>query len=216
MVTVVCVLKSGGIYDKTWVAKLQRGVAANLSREHRFVCITDMPVDCNSIPLKHGWSGWWSKIEMFRPGIFQGTVLYFDLDTVITGPLDEIAAYPHKFTMVHEYNRPKFFCSTAMAWSGDYSEIYTLFREDPDGIMGMYRRTKDGRIGDQAYIEDTVQHVMGREVVSFRDAMGKNVIASYKVDLARGEPKEDTAAVSFHGRPKPQDIKSGWVAELWQ
>jgi hypothetical protein len=32
--------------------------------------------------------GWWYKMQMFDPDHIAGTVLYFDLDVVITGDLD--------------------------------------------------------------------------------------------------------------------------------
>src|SRR6185437_3375269 len=119
MLTVACVLRSGGLYDAEWVAKLQRGVARHLTLPYRFVCFSDCPVPCERIPLRHDWPGWWSKLEIFSQPI-EGTTLYFDLDTVVVGSLDRIAAYPHRFTMCHEYYRQHLLCSTAMAWSGDY------------------------------------------------------------------------------------------------
>ena len=69
MITILCVLKSGGVYDIEWVRKLRDGVSRNLSQEHRFVCLSDVPVPCRRIPIEHHWPGWWSKIEMFKPGL---------------------------------------------------------------------------------------------------------------------------------------------------
>lgn len=90
--TIACVLRSGGVYDAEWVAKLQRGVARHMTLPHRFVCLSDVDVPCERIPLVTDWPGWWSKIELFRKGLFDGPVLYTDLDSVITGPLDGMFA----------------------------------------------------------------------------------------------------------------------------
>lgn len=215
MITVVCVLRSGGIYDASWVAKLQRGVARNLSLPHRFACLSDVDVGCERFALEQSWRGWWSKIELFRPGLFAGPALYFDLDTVVTGSLDAIAAHPHRFTMAHEFYRPPLLCSTAMAWSGDFSFIHDAFAADADRIMARYDGGRsDGRIGDQAFIEDCLSN-RGMTVDTFRDLFGERSIASYKVHDCQKAPPPDAAAVAFHGFPKPHHLTSGWVADQW-
>ena len=210
-ITVACVLKSGGVYDASWVAKLQRGVARHLSTPHRFVAFSDVPVPCDRIPLRHDWPGWWSKLELFAEP-FDDTVLYFDLDSVPVGSLDAIAAHPHRFTMAHEFYRPHLLCSTAMAWRGDYSHIYDAFAADPVALAYHYDKVlpASGRVGDQAFIEDRTS---GAD--TFRDLFGERSIASYKVHHCQAVPPADAAVVAFHGRPKPHEITTGWVPKLW-
>lgn len=218
MITVICVLKSGGCYDASWVVRLSNGVRRHLSFPHGFVCLTDMKREVldagiEAEPLEAGWPGWWSKIEMFRPGLFTGPTLYFDLDTIIVGSLDAIAAHPHRFTMGHEYYRPRFKCSTAMAWRGDHSEIWRQMKLDPAGVRARYRGRSDHRIGDQAFIED-IQQANGVAIETFRDLFGEMSIASYK-EHAREAVPAGAAAVAFHGRPKPPDA-GGWVTGAWR
>lgn len=230
MTTVACVLKSGGIYDATWVARLQRGVARHISQSHRFVCLSDMDVSCERIPLeydwplitanrpkKHDWTvapAWWSKVELFRKGLFgDDTVLYLDLDSLIVGSLDAIVAYPHRFTMAADpwrYETQK--CSAVMAWRGDYSFIFDQFAANPDEIAHRYdvNEPHNGRIGDQAFIEDTVK------ADTFRNLFGGRSIASYKVDNCQNAPPADAAVVMFHGLPKMNDLHHGWVPAAWQ
>lgn len=216
MLTVCCVLRSGGRYNAEWVRKLHDGVARNLSLPHRFVCLSDVDVPCERLPLVEGWPGWWSKISLFRYGLFVGPVLYFDLDSVIVGSLDAIASHEHRFTMVHEYYRPHLFCSTAMAWHGDYSFVYDAFAADPNGLMDQYdHRLPGGRIGDQAFIEDQLQ-ADGVEIDTFRDLFGERSIASYKVHSCEKAPPKDAAVVAFHGLPKPSDLTTGWVPQVWR
>jgi hypothetical protein len=83
--TVICVLRSGGIYGAGDVEKLRNQVARHLSLPHEFVCLSDVEVSCKRIALQHDWSGWWSKVELFRPGVIQGPTVYMDLDNVILG-----------------------------------------------------------------------------------------------------------------------------------
>ena len=87
--TVACVYRSGGkMYSTEYVRVLRDMVARNLTRPHRFVCLSDVEVPCERIPLITDWPGFYAKIEIFRRGLFQGPVLYFDLDTIIHGSIE--------------------------------------------------------------------------------------------------------------------------------
>ena len=72
MLTVASVFKSGGTYFPKYVRVLRDAVRRNLTIPHRFVCLTDVDVPCERIPLIHGWPSFYSKIELFRPGLFDG------------------------------------------------------------------------------------------------------------------------------------------------
>jgi hypothetical protein len=215
--TVACVLRASKVYTPEWVARLQRGVARHLSLPHRFVCLSDVDVPCERIPLETEWPGWWSKIELFRPGLFNGPVLYFDLDTVVVGSLDAMAAYPHKFTAAHEFYRPQQLCSTAMAWRGDFG-IWQAFADNPTFHMKHWDSrvtwAKTRRIGDQAFI-DAHLRATGVGVAFFRDVCGARSVASFKVDDCSLRPPADAAVVAFHGKPKPNEIIGGWVRDQW-
>lgn len=205
-------MRSGGRYDAEWVAKLQRGVARHLTLPHRFVALSDVPVPCDRIPLETDWPGWWSKCELWRPGLLTGPTIYFDLDTVIVGSLDRIAAHPHIFTMCHEFHQPHLLCSTAMAWTGDHSHIWHSMHEMTPKRRDQYDKWEGKRIGDQAYIEDCKR---GQHVDTFRDLFGERSIASYKVHC-KGGLHGDEAAVAFHGARKMDDLLHvDWIRENW-
>jgi hypothetical protein len=213
---VCCVLRSGGLYDAGWVTRLQAGVRRHTTTPHRFVCLSDVDVPgAETVPLLHDWPGWWAKMELFRPGLWgKATVLFLDLDSVVVADLAPLLAHPHRFTMAHEYYRPAQFCSTAMAWAGDWSALYRMFADDP--AAGMQRYTGNpSKIGDQAFIEDGLSS-LGVTPATFRDLFGERAIASYKVHRCEARPARDALVVSFHGRPKPHELQSGWVAEAWR
>lgn len=211
--TVACVLRSGGGYDAEWVRRLKNGVERHLTLPHRFVALSDVDAPCDRVVMRRAWRGWWSKLEMFEH--FKGPTLYFDLDTVIVGSLDAIADHRHTFTAVHEYYRPNMLCSTAMAWNGDYSFIADAYADSPHGIAHKYDHQIKPRIGDQAFIEDQLA-IHGVRFDTFRDLFGERSIASYKVHRCEDAPPEDAAAVAFHGRPKPSELKTGWVPKAWR
>ena len=70
---IACVFRAGGDYTLDHVDLLKKQVPG-------LVCFG---VD---IPFLYDWPGWWGKMELFRPDI-EKDILFFDLDTVITGDI---------------------------------------------------------------------------------------------------------------------------------
>ena len=197
MLTVACVLKAGGIYDATWVARLRNGVAKHLPTAHQFVCLSDVDVPCEHIPLKHDWPGWFAKLELFK---LYGPVLFFDLDTLIVGDISELAAFAEEspFAMLQDFYRGWGLGSGVMAWNGcdqSYALFYDTFKGDPKNWM---TACPDG---DQQFIErvgyahaiDRLQYALPGQIVS------------YKVHCQNGIPP-DTRVICLHGKPKFQDM----------
>ena len=208
MTTVICVLKSGGIYDASWVDKLKRGVERNITVPHRFVCLSDVPVECERIPLKNDWPGWWAKINLFEPGLINGPTLYLDLDTIITGNIDGFMDFPYDFAMLENFNDNSFIGS-GMMWFKNKAPtgIYERFIQNPQQIMNHYAEAKFGSyMGDQAFIFDMLE----RQV----DKIASPALRSYKRHCRGGLPK-GTSIVCFHGRPRPNEINPDWLKENW-
>ena len=150
----ICCIRAGTAFAPVYVDILFDSVRRNLADgfEGEFVCFTDQPdalADGIVVrPLPADLPGWWSKLALFRNNLFPAgdRVLFFDLDTVITGRLDEIAAYDGSFAILRDFYRPDGLQSAVMAWrAGDASEIWASYVEagcpiDDDG-------------GDQAWIE---------------------------------------------------------------
>lgn len=213
MRTVICVLKSGGIYTPEWVAKLQAGVSRNLTGPHRFVCLSDVEVPCERIPLENDWPGWWSKIELFRVGVITERTVYLDLDTVITGPIDDLFHIPSAFAMLENFSNPGMVGSGVMWFNGKAPpNLYEKFARQPDAYIAHYQRNagkeNGSYLGDQAYIWDTI----GRDVPRIQDFFPG--IHSYKRTCRSGLPK-DARIVVFPGNPKPTELNDPWLLEAW-
>lgn len=201
--TIACVLKTGGDYGPRHVMALAAGLRKHFKKRYRFVCLADTHVkECERIPLIHKWPGWWSKIELFRPGLFQGPVLYMDLDTVITGDISELAAGPHKFTMLHSFSTPKNAGSGVMAWTGDLSKIYGAFKEAPQKWMDACQTHE--MWGDQGFI---FKHAPAPDY--WQDRFPGQIV-SYKKNCVDNGGKAPAGAriVCYHGKPRP------WEAPL--
>lgn len=215
--TVACVLRSGGLYTAAWVDRLARSIARHMPGV-RFVALSDCDVPCERIPLAHDWRGWWSKIELFRPGVLDGPTVYVDLDTIVLGSLAPLFDAAPGLTLLRDFYAPEHVNSSVMAWTcgADVEPIYDAFRRDPRGYMRTYdhpprfRRRAGPLVGDQAFIEHHAPRL-----ATFDDVLGCRAIASYKADQCRDAAPSDALAVTFHGKPKPHAIREGWVANEW-
>ena len=96
---VVCVLW-GDKYSDDYVRILKAMVERNTTFEHRFICFSDREVegvDCRPL-IYEDLQGWWQKIYLFKEGNkLNERVVYFDLDTVITGNIDWLMKYRGAF-----------------------------------------------------------------------------------------------------------------------
>lgn len=217
ILTVACVCRGGEFYDvHKYVAPLARGVARHLTRPYRFVCFTDaatVPEGVERVPLLHNWPGFWSKIELYRPGIMSGPVMYLDLDTVICGSLDALADAVAAHSLL---------CSTDMAhgwinssfvgWTVDLSHIYEAMASDPVATMARY----DGSgplWGDQGLMQDLLAE--RRIPWQWVQDVAPGVVAWQPIPL-RGKPAAKDVAVSmWYGHPKPHEVRSKWMARHW-
>lgn len=183
---IVTILKSGGEYTTEHV-ELLRAQVLHHNPDAEFICIGDDD-------LEHGWRGWWSKMELFK---IQGPVLFFDLDTIVVGdlkPLFDIIP-EHDFMILRDVYRGKTnLCamqSSVMAWSGDKSILYKMFKKNAEFYMGKYH-------GDQNFIEDF--HTA--PVTYFQDVL-PNALQSFKADVRGRGVHQDCKAIFFHGKPRP-------------
>jgi hypothetical protein len=167
MLTIACVYKSrtpnkiggviGGTYSEAWVQKLRAGVERSFTVPHRFVCLTDVEIPgVETIPLINDWPGWWSKIELFRPGLFEGPTLFFDLDVVMRGNLDAMAGPFEGMVMLGDV-LPEVRNSTAMWWDASESFYGAIYRHFANNVVAeVSRRQQINRLGDQSLIEQAL------------------------------------------------------------
>lgn len=189
MHTVATVLRSGGHYAADYVERIKADLEKH-SPGVRLVCLSDCDVPCKRIPLIHNWPGWWSKIELFRPRLFRGHVLYLDLDTVIVGDIAPL--FRDRFTALPDFYRPnEGIGSGVMAWRGGMSHLYAEFAKAPDRWMG--RCTTRQCWGDQGFIQS---HAAAERFGD--DAQSAKI---------QGDRRK-ARVICFHGQPRPRDV--GW------
>lgn len=213
MLTVASVFKSGGSYFPKYVRVLRDAVRRNLTIPHRFVCLTDVDVPCERIPLIHGWPSFYSKIELFRPGLFDGPVLYLDLDTVVHGNIDDMArvAATVGFAAVTD---PWFghFNSSIMAWTMDCTFLYERFRADAARFQRIHRKG-GASYGDQGFTEATLRAAGVR--FEYVDRLLPGLVCNYFHVGETGKVPDGSGICMMMTRPKPHEVED-WVVEHWR
>lgn len=212
MARVVCVLRSGGEYNPAHVRALVTQIERHLPRA-QVMCLSDVDVPCERVPLKYGWRSWWSKMELFRPDV-AGDLFYIDLDTVIVGNLSELASLG-RTTLLSDFYYPERPASGLMYLAeSDRAKVWAAWIADPKAAM-----RKCMRHGDQQFIGEVLH-----DAQRFQDVLRGRVV-SYKVHVAKGLNKRSigdgtvpvgASVVCFHGRPRPWGIREDWVPEYDQ
>lgn len=205
----ICCIRAGEAFSPAYVVHLKNMVARNLEAGFpgRFVCFTDRPDELpdtiETAPLPADLPGWWSKLALFREGLFPegDRVLFLDLDTLITGPIDKLATYDGPFAILRDFYRPNGFQSSIMAWqAGEQTEIWESYERAGCPM--------DNPGGDQAWIE--LHACKGR--VRLWQTLFPGMFVSYK--QSKGIPAEASVVVC-HGRPRPHEVTEGWVPKVW-
>lgn len=214
LVTVACVwVKANVPYPVVYVERLRAMVGRYLDRSCRFVCVTDRPervppgVEPIAIPpMPPGMSGWWAKVELFRPQLFSGRVLYLDLDVLVRSSLAPIVEYPSQFALVPDAGTfqgrnglkvVKRFNSSVMVWdAGCNTSLYETFSRD------VTRRLH----GDQDWIGEQMPHADTMPLAWFP-----------RFSELHGVPPTDPAKVVLVKKPKNEQAAAAysWFRDAW-
>ncbi|WP_172299876.1 glycosyl transferase [Pseudoruegeria sp. HB172150] len=233
LANVVCI-KWGTLFGPEYVNRLYSGVRRNLSRDVRFLCMTehaegihpdveilDLPAEpfheeMNAALAVANRQGAMRKVSLFRPGLIpdlDGPILGFDLDVVITGPLDEIHDMaPGKVAMRHDW---------VEARRGRATGHGSVFRYDPALHPWLYEtlaasptaEVEKARGSEQRYTSTLAQekgafaYLPSDHVVSFKhdclDLPPMNYFRPPRLPL-------NARVVCFHGRPKMPEAVAGY------
>jgi hypothetical protein len=213
MVTIALVLKTGGEYDYKYVNNIVKGIKKNTTVPHRIVCLTDNSDGFSSdidatIQFEHNWPKWWGKIELFRPGLFSGQVLFMDLDTFIVGNIDSILNYSGEFCAIRDFYNLDHMASGLMSWHGDrVNKIYDEFVKNPTHLMAVNNVSGDGAIIRK----------YKPSIAYFQDIYPNDVV-SYKVHCVNQKEvvlPSTAKIVCFHGNPRPHTINNNF-SKYWE
>lgn len=201
MITVVCV--EWGNYlgrAQEYIDKLRAAVARNLLSRHEFVALRlDEPGDRSRI-TDHGsrFTGWFQKLEIFRPGLFAGRVMYLDLDSVIVGGLDPLI---YRKGAVH-------------------LKDWGWLRNVHAGGLLVWDAELEGRRIWEAW-DDSVPERFDNDQewltsLNVWEPLPADLVRSYRYHCSQGGPPPGARVIAFHGNPKPHQVSTRWVREAWR
>jgi len=229
-----------GVYDTEYVEKLYRGFERNLTIPFEFICLVDknyiFQEDIKPVRFKRSVDqyGWMSLMEMYRPEICEGIRLTVGLDTIITGPVDDILqAQVSKLAV----------CTDPMYTDQICNAITLSTPEFCEEFWGMWEGNEAKLIPDSKLVFENAPPAPSEMVLMRKyygdspciDKVFPNRILSYKIHVKQSElpidklegPMHDTydrrlklieqsSIIYFHGWPKPHNIaRQRWVQENW-
>lgn len=212
-------------YDMAYVEILADMILRNCSRtDHRmaFWCITDrpdeLPAGVNPIKAHPDLPGWWSKLYLFSPDMpwTEGErVHYFDLDVAITGRLED---FIDAKGIIKDWHWEGANNTSVMSWDhGEHRGAWDHF--DPE-----FLKWDPGPIIPKEWLPSHATSAGDMEFLMYATQQGwdpdpwehypEDWFPSYRSCVAW--PSAGAKAVIMHGRPKPHDIREGWVPNVWK
>jgi len=243
-VNVLCI-KWGSKYGPEYVNKLSAMVARNLSRPHRFVCLTDDPagidpsIEVHDIPkvgiadfdtrrpwtFDHGWL----KLTCLADPLYDlaGPTLFIDLDVVIVGSLDCFFDEPGEFIVIKEWDKRDETGNTSVFRYeiGAHADALQPLREDAKRAIKPVRNEQEYMTGFIAR-QGRLKYWPAAWCRSFKRHCVRAGIAGW---FLPPRIPEGAKIIAFHGKPNPPDAIAGrsgkwyrrvlptrWVADNWR
>jgi len=229
-----CVIH-GDVYSWEYVEKLYSALQRNFSVPVTLHVFTEQsrPVPAHMVKhaledwpnIKGAKKAWWYKMQLFNQKHFQGQLLYFDLDVVITGSLDWILGLSSDyFWTIHDFRflwKPNWtgMNSSVMYWdTSKWNQIWTDFAEKTvDNVSKQHP-------GDQDYIGSVItenhRRFFNKKFVKswrweVKDGGLDMTTRAYRKPNAGSSLLPETSIVVFHGNPKPHQIQDSVITTHW-
>lgn len=181
-----------------YVDKLRRGVERHLQEPHTFREVTEAD-------LPPGRTGWFNKLHLLE--MFEGEVMYLDLDVIVSGSLDPFVA--------------RFRSDPARIWArDDWSYSVLQPRNGREATINSSLMLWQGR-RDMSAAAPLIPITHGDQGIITRLFWPNGIgllpgewVRSYKYDVRQGAAPGPVTV--FHGDPKPHAVTDAWVRECWQ
>ncbi len=231
---IIC-MKWGTKYGAEYANRLYRSAKANTTHPIHFTCFTEdasglddgihvepLPnsrLNENAMDAKKGGETW-RKVALFMRDLapIKGDILYLDLDTVITGPLDRFFTYsPGEFCVIHDWlekRRGKASGNTSVVRFNleKHYPIYEYFKANESAMLTRFRI-------EQQYVSWAAKEQCGTCKFwpeSWVESFKRTCRPLFPMNLFL-EPKHqgsDCSILVFHGYPTPEQAIDGYNAGL--
>lgn len=232
-VNILC-LKWGDLYGPEYVNRLYAGVKRNLSREFRFVCVTDnatgltdgvetVPIPADPHVLTRQWPNIFIKLCLFQNGFanLEGPTLFLDIDLLVVGSLDKFFDYrPGEFCIIHNWveRRKRWFnklpnignSSCFRFEAGSSGGVYETFLKEKDNPSRWEIFTKGSqKFQTWAMFQNGKVNWWPEEwVCSFK----RQCVPIFPLNklLCPHKPSKNVSVIAFHGQPDMSQALEGY------
>ncbi|MGB5325897.1 MAG: hypothetical protein WBN40_10800, partial [Pseudomonadales bacterium] len=205
---------SGDKYSPDYVERLASAVSKHLTVDYEFVCLTDRSNEfsVNTLPIPLDLKSWWGKVALFSD-LIADRILFFDLDTVITGNIDDFANYQGDLALIKPFYRNTGYASGVMNIGPmAHRKAWDLFAKSPKKAIAYCKKHAEPawNHGDQRWLE------FAAKGADYWQALLPGQLVSYKVHCqASGRLPENARVLCFHGKPDPHEVRDPFVVENW-
>lgn len=218
----------GTKYGAEYVNRLYSMVARNTRQPFRLICFTDSAIgirpeveccDCPvvDIPSPKRNAGW-RKLSLWARELplLSGTVLFLDLDIVITGNLDDFFTWHPEadFCVIHNWTHPDRRIGNTSVFRftvGSHPEILSQLQENSATVLAQYANSQSFV---SACLEDVMEFWPEEWCLSFKRHCVPSGIARW---FRHPNLPPGTRIVAFPGRPNPHEAAEGiWPAPWYK
>lgn len=222
-------------YGWEYVDRLYNSLCRNLTPQVRMHVYSEKHRIVPSHMIHHElieWTGirgpkksWWYKIQLFDPKHHQGPMMYFDLDTVITGNIDWIWRLPtDRFWAIRDFKylfRPgRQALNSSVMWfdPAQWNRVYQEF--DPEEVL----KRRGAWHGDQDFIQEKIPpsrvgYFDTARVKSWRWEVQEGgydfKTKKHKIPGSLARIPDLASVLVFHGNPKPHEITDPGILQYW-
>ncbi len=183
-------------YDESWVEKLYRGFARNLTEPFHFVCFTDrlrtFKENIGQELLLSKQPDYGCLIEPFRLNV---PMIVCGLDMVVLDRIDYMARYcltGNKIALPAHPSKPEVTINPVVFVPKGFRQVFDDWRGEND------------------------MEWLGRQEHIKTDTMWPGQIWSFKLNDVRRRGLQKARIVYFHGKPKMPDVDAQWVRDHWK
>ena len=160
--------------------------------------------------------GWWGKIEIFRDEVSEGRCLYTDLDNVIAGRLDAIAALDARpAVMLDDVIFPRYPNPALMLFDAEACRfLWDEYVQQPEAIQREFAEPHWPKASDQGFITERIRS-RGYEPKLFQDLLPPGYVLLSHAELEKGADWSKTRIVVGQSWPKPHQSTHPYF-RAWQ
>lgn len=240
-ISIIC-MKWGTVYGPEYVNILHAMVKRHLSLDHDFICFTDdrtginKNIECRDLPnislgSAPSFAGW-RKISTLSPELgIEGTILFLDLDLVITGSIDCLFDYkPGSFCIIENWSQMNQMTGNSSVYryeAGTHNDIFEHFNNNCEDVYANYKSSQlymTRKVAENHKVEfwpdEWVRSFKRHSIPNrfMRYFVKPKLPKNCKVLVFHGPPKPSEAAVGFwENKGKQRKIlPSPWILDHWR